>query len=60
MYYEFVLQAARARVVLSLVQALTEILDEALAIWEEQKIIGMMADKIDWILDRDGNVYTCA
>ena len=60
---EIVLHAARAEAVLSrcsFVQTLTEILDEALTIWEEQKIIGMVADKIDWIFDRDGNVYTCA
>ena len=63
MYYKFVLQAARAGMVLSrgsLVRALTGILDDMLAMWEDQEIIGMMDGEIDWILDRDGNVYACA
>ena len=63
MYYKFVLQAARAGMVLSrgsLVRALTGILDDMLVMWEDQEIIGMMDGEIDWILDRDGNVYACA
>ena len=61
--YEVVVRAARDRAVLSrdsLGQALAEMLDDALATWEEQEVIGMTADGIDWILDRDGNVHTCA
>ena len=63
MYYKFVLQAARAGMVLSwgsLVRALTGMLDDVLAMWEDQEIIGMIDGEIDWILDRDGNVYACA